>query len=269
MLIEIRVTSRRLEQAFLGQGFLHHPVHDQLDAGGQGPLGPHDGQRHGQAGIAALARRPQDLLGYVEVHIEQGPVLLEAGLPLGVVSAIAGGARFAVSITGVAGHAGTVPMATRHDAAAAAAEVILYVEKRCSEAPGLVGTVGQLVVPNGAINVIPARCELSLDIRADEARVTVVCAGHPPPIVLTAGQAPAPVSASGDLVGIWPEVRMHTSEVRLRPGDLIVAYGDKPIAGIDDLHRLLTEEQAGVGATLSIIRDLKMQTVEVTPTLRQ
>jgi allantoate deiminase/N-carbamoyl-L-amino-acid hydrolase len=121
------------------------------------------------AGIATLARRPQDLLGYIEVHIEQGPVLLEAGLPLGIVSAIAGGARFAVSITGVAGHAGTVPMATRHDAAAAAAEVILYVEKRCSEAPGLVGTVGQLAVPDGAINVIPARCELSLDIRADEA----------------------------------------------------------------------------------------------------
>jgi allantoate deiminase/N-carbamoyl-L-amino-acid hydrolase len=121
------------------------------------------------ADIAALARRPQDLLAYVEVHIEQGPVLLEAELPLGVVSAIAGGARFAVSISGVAGHAGTVPMVTRHDAAAAAAEVILCVEKRCSEAPGLVGTVGQLAVTNGAINVIPGHCELSLDIRADEA----------------------------------------------------------------------------------------------------
>jgi S1-C subfamily serine protease len=55
----------------------------------------------------------------------------------------------------------------------------------------------------------------------------------------------------------------------LRDGDLIVAYGDKPIAGIDDLHRLLTEEQAGIGAALTIIRDLKMQTIQVTPTLRQ
>jgi len=67
---------------------------------------------------------------------------------------------------------------------------------------------------------------LLFEIRADEALVTVVCAGHPPPIVVAAGQAPAPASASGDLVGIWPAVRMHTSEVVLRPGDLIVAYTD-------------------------------------------
>ena len=71
-----------------------------------------------------------------------------------------------VTITGTAGHAGTVPMARRHDAAAAAAELVLYVEQRCARAPTLVGTVGQLAVPNGAINIIPGRCELSLDIRA-------------------------------------------------------------------------------------------------------
>jgi hydantoinase/carbamoylase family amidase len=71
-----------------------------------------------------------------------------------------------VTITGTAGHAGTVPMARRHDAAAAAAELVLYVEQRCARATTLVGTVGQLAVPNGAINIIPGRCELSLDIRA-------------------------------------------------------------------------------------------------------
>ena len=118
------------------------------------------------AGIPALARRREELVGYLEVHIEQGPVLLEEGLPVGIVSAIAGTVRCMVTITGTAGHAGTVPMTRRHDAAAAAAELVLYVEQRCARAPTLVGTVGQLAVPNGAINIIPGRCELSLDIRA-------------------------------------------------------------------------------------------------------
>jgi beta-ureidopropionase / N-carbamoyl-L-amino-acid hydrolase len=116
--------------------------------------------------IPSLARRPQDLLGYLEVHIEQGPVLLQEGLPVGIVTSIAGTARYAVTIAGMAGHAGTVPMPGRRDAAAAAAEIVLYVERRCAAAPTLVGTVGRLNVPGGAINVIPGRCDLSLDIRA-------------------------------------------------------------------------------------------------------
>jgi allantoate deiminase/N-carbamoyl-L-amino-acid hydrolase len=120
--------------------------------------------------IAALAREPHDLLGYLEVHIEQGPALLNSNRPAGIVTAIAGNARHQVIVQGCAGHAGTVPMALRHDAAAAAAEIVLAVERRCSAEPGLVGTVGKLAVPGGAINVIPARCELTLDIRAgDEA----------------------------------------------------------------------------------------------------
>ena len=120
------------------------------------------------ARIPALARRREELTGYLEVHIEQGPVLLEEGLPVGIVSAIAGSVRSTVTIIGTAGHAGTVPMTRRHDAAAAAAELVLYVEKRCAQAPTLVGTVGQLAVPNGAINIIPGRCELTLDIRAGD-----------------------------------------------------------------------------------------------------
>jgi beta-ureidopropionase / N-carbamoyl-L-amino-acid hydrolase len=118
------------------------------------------------AKIPQLARKPVELVGYLEVHIEQGPVLLEEALPVGIVSAIAGAVRRAVTITGTAGHAGTVPMARRHDAAAAAAEIVLYVERRCAQTPGLVGTVGQLTVPGGAINIIPGRCELTLDVRA-------------------------------------------------------------------------------------------------------
>lgn len=116
--------------------------------------------------IPALVRDATQLLGYLEVHIEQGPVLLTEDRALGVVSAINGCVRHRVVISGEAGHAGTVPMNLRHDAAAAAAEIVLLVEQRCAQVPGLVGTVGQLGVPNGAVNVIPGVCELSLDIRA-------------------------------------------------------------------------------------------------------
>ncbi len=117
------------------------------------------------AAIPSLARKPHDLAGYLEVHIEQGPVLLKEDIPVGVVTAIAGNSRYVVSVIGEAGHAGTVLMPLRHDAAAAAAELVLLVERRCRE-PGLVGTVGRLNVPNGAINLIPGRCDLSFDIRS-------------------------------------------------------------------------------------------------------
>jgi allantoate deiminase/N-carbamoyl-L-amino-acid hydrolase len=117
------------------------------------------------ASIPSLSRRA-GLAGYLELHIEQGPVLIAEDLPVGIVSSIAGAVRHAVTVIGEAGHAGTVPMALRHDAAAAAAEIILCVERRCSGGPGLVGTVGQVAVPGGAVNVVPGRCELTLDIRA-------------------------------------------------------------------------------------------------------
>jgi allantoate deiminase/N-carbamoyl-L-amino-acid hydrolase len=122
--------------------------------------------------IGAAARDPRQVACFLEVHIEQGPVLLDAGLAVGVVTSIAGSRRSIVNVTGQSGHAGTVPMGLRRDAAVAAAEMVLAVERRCSERPGLVGTVGRLEVPGGAINVIPGRCELSLDIRSsrDELR---------------------------------------------------------------------------------------------------
>jgi allantoate deiminase/N-carbamoyl-L-amino-acid hydrolase len=131
---------------------------------------------HDPAQIPAIARDPASLLGYVEVHIEQGPVLLEKGLPLGVVTAIAGSSRYLVELTGLASHAGTTPMAMRRDAAAAAAEIVLLVEQRCSGRGTLVGTVGQLAVPDGSVNVVPGRCRLSLDIRSatDEERIAAV-----------------------------------------------------------------------------------------------
>lgn len=105
------------------------------------------------------------LLGYVEVHIEQGPVLERLGLPVGLVTAIAGQARYRITFTGEAGHAGTVPMRGRRDALAAAAEFVLAVEAEGASREGLVATVGQLSVHPGASNVIPGQAALSLDVR--------------------------------------------------------------------------------------------------------
>jgi N-carbamoyl-L-amino-acid hydrolase len=122
--------------------------------------------------IAAMKRNPARYLGFVEVHIEQGPVLNEIDLPLGVVTSINGSVRYVGDMIGMASHAGTTPMDRRRDAAAAVAEFVLYVEKRAAQAPHLVGTVGILSVPSGSINVVPGRCQFSLDLRAttDEAR---------------------------------------------------------------------------------------------------
>lgn len=116
--------------------------------------------------IAAEARDAARYLGFVEVHIEQGPVLAELDLPLGVVSSINGSVRHLGEVVGVASHAGTTPMDRRRDAATAVAELALYVEQRAAAAPHLVGTVGMLEVPNGSINVVPGRCRFSIDIRS-------------------------------------------------------------------------------------------------------
>lgn len=120
------------------------------------------------AGLAKAAYDPASVLAFVEMHIEQGPVLLNEELALGVVTAISGATRFMVEAEGLAGHAGTAPMGLRRDAAMAAAEVGLYIEKRCQGIPGLVGTVGQFTVPNGATNVVPGKAVFSIDIRAEQ-----------------------------------------------------------------------------------------------------
>ncbi len=127
------------------------------------------------AAIEALRRDPSRYLGFVEVHIEQGPVLAELDLPLGVVTSINGSVRYVGEVRGLASHAGTTPMDRRRDAAAAVAELILFVEQRAAAIPDAVGTVGQLQVPAGSINVVPGRCLFSLDLRAttNDARDTL------------------------------------------------------------------------------------------------
>ena len=121
--------------------------------------------------IQALKRDPSRYLAFVEVHIEQGPVLDEHDLPLGVVTAINGSARYAGEAVGTACHAGTTPMPMRQDAAAAVAEVLLQVERRAMQDAASpqgpsVGTVGVLQVPQGSLNVVPGRCQFTLDLRA-------------------------------------------------------------------------------------------------------
>lgn len=161
---------QRYKATFLGSGALTGDFNpawlDQTDADGitlrqammHAGLNPQD--------IAGLRRNPADYLGFVEVHIEQGPVLNELDLPLGVVTSINGSVRYQCEVTGMASHAGTTPMDRRRDAATAVAELALFVEQRAARDGDSVGTIGMLEVPNGSINVVPGRCRFSLDLRA-------------------------------------------------------------------------------------------------------
>ena len=122
--------------------------------------------------LAAAARAPGEVLAFFEPHIEQGPRLEAEGLAIGVVTAIAAQKRLMVRLTGVAGHAGTTPMALRRDPGPAAAEAMLAVERICAAGShGLVGTVGRIAALPGAFNVIPGAVEFSLDVRAETASV--------------------------------------------------------------------------------------------------
>lgn len=132
-----------------------------------------DGMTLGEAiasygGLPALDFTPrggESLVGYIEAHIEQGPVLEASGLPVGVVSGISGQSRLEIGFTGEAGHAGTVPMSLRRDALVAAARFVVAVQETAREIEGLVATVGQIQALPGASNAIPGRTQLSLDIR--------------------------------------------------------------------------------------------------------
>jgi allantoate deiminase len=111
------------------------------------------------------ARAGDDSLGYLEFHIEQGPVLENLDLPLGIVETIAGQSRLDVFFEGHANHAGTTPMNLRHDALAGASEWIGAVEREARSIPGAVATVGRVNVSPGASNVIPGVATSSLDVR--------------------------------------------------------------------------------------------------------
>jgi beta-ureidopropionase / N-carbamoyl-L-amino-acid hydrolase len=161
---------QRYKATFLGSGALTGDFEpawlDQKDANG---IAMRDAMAHAGLNIddiPLIKRNPANYLGFVEVHIEQGPVLNALDLPLGVVTSINGNVRYLCEMTGMACHAGTTPMKSRRDAALGAAELMLFVEKRAALDADSVGTVGMLQVPGGSINVVPGRCLLSLDMRA-------------------------------------------------------------------------------------------------------
>jgi N-carbamoyl-L-amino-acid hydrolase len=173
---------QRYKATFLGSGALTGHFNpdwlDQTDADG---ITMRDAMR--LAGlparlpaIDALKRDAGRYQGFVEVHIEQGPVLNALDLPLGVVTSINGSLRYLGEVIGMASHAGTTPMDARRDAAPAVAELALYLERRAAAQPHLVGTMGILTVPNGSTNVVPGRCRFTLDIRATTDAVRDACA---------------------------------------------------------------------------------------------
>ncbi len=161
---------QRYKATFLGSGALigdfNHAWLDQKDANG---ITMREAMQH--AGlciddIPKLKRDAAQYLGFVEVHIEQGPVLNELDIPLGIVTSINGSSRYVCDMVGMASHAGTTPMDRRRDAACGVAELMLYAEKRAALDGDSVATVGMLEVPSGSINVVPGRCKFSLDMRA-------------------------------------------------------------------------------------------------------
>jgi allantoate deiminase len=118
--------------------------------------------------IHEAARAADSVSGFLEVHIEQGPVLEALDLPVGIVTAITGIERHQLTVIGRAGHAGTTPMDMRQDALVAASEMVLLVDQLCQDTDSLVGVVGQLEVTPGAVNVIPAQVNLSLELRSPQ-----------------------------------------------------------------------------------------------------
>jgi N-carbamoyl-L-amino-acid hydrolase len=161
---------QRYKATFLGSGALigqFNPTWlDQQDADG---ITMRAAMQHAGMNIddiPKIQRDPAQYLGFIEVHIEQGPVLNEVNIPLGVVTSINGSVRYLCEVFGTASHAGTTPMDRRRDAACAVAELALYMEQRAAQDGDSVATMGQLQVPNGSINVVPGRCLFSLDMRA-------------------------------------------------------------------------------------------------------
>nr|WP_044200430.1 allantoate amidohydrolase [Oscillochloris trichoides] len=177
--------------------------------------------------IVQEARRAQTLLGYLEVHIEQGSQLERMNLPVGVANTIAGISRATLTFMGVTGHAGTMTMDQRHDALCGASEFVGAVEAYAREIPGLVATVGELCVAPGARNVVPGTATLSLDLRHqdDQARLSALAHLH--------WRAGAIASERG-LSLRWDEAQVQAGttmapELRNRLATAIGAAGHTPV----------------------------------------
>ncbi|MGA2045263.1 MAG: allantoate amidohydrolase [Roseiarcus sp.] len=179
---------------------------------------------------AVATLRGRNVAAFVELHIEQGPVLEAENLPIGVVTAINGATRFHCTVRGVAGHAGATPMNLRRDALAAAAEMILMVEARARREDELVATVGRLEVEPGAVNVIPGEARFTIDMRAprDERRqravndidrqlIAIARARDVELVSIHTHEAAAYVCDPGVVAGLAAAVRRIGQPVRLLP----------------------------------------------------
>ncbi len=226
------------------------------------------------AAIPSAARRREEVLAYAEIHIEQGPVLEAEGLPVGVVTAINGFTRQRVTIKGMAGHAGTVPMRLRQDALVAAAECIVAIERVALSEPDLVGTVGRIEALPGAINVIPGEVRFTVDIRAprDAQRLAAVvrageeirsvCARRKLPVTIEDLQATgvarcAPwlmaqldeaVAASGLRVFRLPSGAGHDGQAMTALTDICMLFVRCKGGISHNPAESITEEDAGIGA---------------------
>ena len=161
---------QRYKATFLGSGALigdfRNEWLDQKDADG---ITMREAMQHAGLCIGDIPKLRRDAaryLGFIEVHIEQGPVLNELDIPLGVVTSINGGVRYVCEMLGMASHAGTTPMDRRRDAALGVAELALYMEQRAARDGDSVATIDMLQVPGGSINVVPGKCSFSMDMRA-------------------------------------------------------------------------------------------------------
>lgn len=171
--------------------------------------------------VGSAARRREDVVGYLEAHIEQGPYLEAADRALGVVTSIAGARRFGCTITGEARHAGGTPYDRRHDALCGASEVVLAVE-RLARATGCIGTVGHLHVEPDAVNVIPGSVDFSVDLRAER---------------------------DGDRDATWRQVESALSEICTRRGLTYTASERHRADAMSCTPSLMAAVRTGIGAT--------------------
>ncbi len=216
---------QRFKATFLGSGALTGDFKPewltQLDADGVSMQAAmqHAGLKPGD--IPLLKRDPAQYLGFVEVHIEQGPVLNALNLPLGVVTSINASVRYTGEVIGTACHAGTTPMDQRADAACAVAEFMLAAEQRAGKDGDTVATVGQLTVPNGSVNVVPGRCQFSIDLRAPSnaqrdaaesdllATLAEICARRKVSHSLTESMRASAAPSAPDLQARWEAAVTH------------------------------------------------------------
>ena len=268
-----RAAAGRLDEAALGRA-------DDRGISAAEAIGARQGDIAAALSLVRPARiDPGRLLGYFEAHIEQGPVLEERNLAVGLVSAIAGQSRCVIRFSGKAGHAGTCPMSLRRDAVCGAAEFILAVEKLGRGTPGLVATVGRILAEPNAANVIPGTAALTLDVRHQSDRVRrgavkdllsaarrIAAARGLQATAQTVQQEPA-APCSRELSAILERaVRRHQPEVAALPSgaghDAVMMAGITPVSmlfvrckGGVSHHPAESVRQADIVVALKVILD--------------